>query len=901
MTRLALDLAGRRQLILVVDDLHLAGAAAIASFTELVRNLADRSHHENARILLIATCHPQLPGDLLEATLTHIKREPIVLGLTVDGLDEPETAELLRHAFTERCAPVVIDAVQRASHGNPLFVLELAANLRDRDLVVEDPAGLRPRASLGELVLPHTAPEAIARRLESLPDDSRHLLRMAAVYGDEFAPADLLTVCPGFEVERVIDAATREGLIEPRGGAFAFHHHLIRHALLEAMGPLERKAAHRRIADALLERAPDDPAQLVTVAIHLLECDGADHNQDELGSLYERAGDAAMTVFARATALRLYEAALATAPYVETLTRRQLGWLQVRTARANDNAGDGARARGLYFQAVQNLRLSTDFQAWGLAVLGWERTYTVASEPIPTVSYEQEFAERSGEAGRDLRIRLLTQRADALQLARDPADIEVARAAVELAEQSQDAAARAEAFATMGLVLMRHLEPRAALTSFDASRIAAADDPNPIFRGWGWSRRAWPLILMGHLSDAQRSAGESSAFGRRNNHWAGAALAEAFGHSASVLRPSPQVQPSAAEALLMIGRSNYLQASFILDSAVAWHRLLMGEFDEAADAAAQWERLAGGLGALPLRALIDVARGQRPRVIETLGMRPWRPSVRGETDFVSLGSLCASAELAGSLETQPNAERVYELLSPLPGRGIVFSLAPPILIERSLGICARILGQRSLAEGHLLRADRIAAESGAATEGALVALERLRLATQVGSISGAQLEAGASAARHFPEHGLLWPLEATLNLLRNVPRSKAALHLLPDQLSPTEREVLEEHDRGATESQVAQRLLLSERTVHDHLARAQARLAHAAAPPSAESPGQPPALAELTPREREVLSLIALGRTNAQIAEELIISQHTAIRHVANILAKTGSANRTEAARLLSV
>jgi pimeloyl-ACP methyl ester carboxylesterase/DNA-binding CsgD family transcriptional regulator len=52
----------------------------------------------------------------------------------------------------------------------------------------------------------------------------------------------------------------------------------------------------------------------------------------------------------------------------------------------------------------------------------------------------------------------------------------------------------------------------------------------------------------------------------------------------------------------------------------------------------------------------------------------------------------------------------------------------------------------------------------------------------------------------------------------------------------------------------------------------------------------------LSSRELEVLRLIAAGRSNPQIAEELVISLNTVQRHVSNILAKTGAANRTEAA-----
>jgi DNA-binding NarL/FixJ family response regulator len=52
----------------------------------------------------------------------------------------------------------------------------------------------------------------------------------------------------------------------------------------------------------------------------------------------------------------------------------------------------------------------------------------------------------------------------------------------------------------------------------------------------------------------------------------------------------------------------------------------------------------------------------------------------------------------------------------------------------------------------------------------------------------------------------------------------------------------------------------------------------------------------LTPREREVLALVAQGRSNRAIAEELFISVKTASVHVSNILAKLGVASRTEAA-----
>ena len=51
----------------------------------------------------------------------------------------------------------------------------------------------------------------------------------------------------------------------------------------------------------------------------------------------------------------------------------------------------------------------------------------------------------------------------------------------------------------------------------------------------------------------------------------------------------------------------------------------------------------------------------------------------------------------------------------------------------------------------------------------------------------------------------------------------------------------------------------------------------------------------LTPRELEVLRHVAEGRTNAQIAANLYITEKTADAHVSNILRKLGAARRTEA------
>jgi DNA-binding NarL/FixJ family response regulator len=83
---------------------------------------------------------------------------------------------------------------------------------------------------------------------------------------------------------------------------------------------------------------------------------------------------------------------------------------------------------------------------------------------------------------------------------------------------------------------------------------------------------------------------------------------------------------------------------------------------------------------------------------------------------------------------------------------------------------------------------------------------------------------------------------------------------------------------------------IDEGRLHDILKRASAA--------RAPELGAFPKLAALTPREREILQLLARGLDNQAIAGQLHLSTHTARTHVGNILRKLGVHSRAEAARV---
>ena len=97
------------------------------------------------------------------------------------------------------------------------------------------------------------------------------------------------------------------------------------------------------------------------------------------------------------------------------------------------------------------------------------------------------------------------------------------------------------------------------------------------------------------------------------------------------------------------------------------------------------------------------------------------------------------------------------------------------------------------------------------------------------------------------------------------------------------------------------------RALGDHDAAASSSWTRRASPSNGSAParprprrparraGDPRAGPSLTARECEVLRLVAAGRTNREIAAELVISEHTVARHVQNIFAKLDLPSRAAA------
>lgn len=79
-----------------------------------------------------------------------------------------------------------------------------------------------------------------------------------------------------------------------------------------------------------------------------------------------------------------------------------------------------------------------------------------------------------------------------------------------------------------------------------------------------------------------------------------------------------------------------------------------------------------------------------------------------------------------------------------------------------------------------------------------------------------------------------------------------------------------------------------------------ARLMRSLRADPAETPAMPPELASLSPRERDILTLIGDGLTNREIGKRLYLSEKTVKNHISRLLAKLGVQRRVQAAVLAS-
>jgi DNA-binding CsgD family transcriptional regulator/tetratricopeptide (TPR) repeat protein len=255
--------------VFALEDLHWADPATLLVVRAVVRRLA-------ALPVLVAVTLRPAPRSPELGRLLAVLPAGTTRHLVLPPLDEPATAALAGQVTAGTPAPRLLAEIRTAG-GNPLYVIEMLRALAadGRMSVVggvadiagdgaENGAGNRPRNRI-----PESLRRTLQRRMGALSAPTLNLLRLAAVLGATFLPAELVQLAgrPLAELLPAVQEAVHAGVLEESGERLAFRHELLREALYAGIPAGVRTALHRDVGHALA--AAGAPAERVAVQLSL--------------------------------------------------------------------------------------------------------------------------------------------------------------------------------------------------------------------------------------------------------------------------------------------------------------------------------------------------------------------------------------------------------------------------------------------------------------------------------------------------------------------------------------------------------------------------------------------------------------------------------------------------------
>jgi len=841
-------LGSERPAVLVVEDLHWADRSTRDLLAFLVRNL------RHGRLLLVMTyrsdeLHRRHP---LRPFLAELDRGRRAERLELARFGRDEVAAQLAGIQGTPAPPELTERIHARSDGNAFFVEELAATA----------------AADGEL--PPSLRDTLLARIELLAEPTQQVLGVAAAAGARVGH-DLLAEVAGLPDAELL-AGLREAvsahvlLVAADDGAYGFRHALVKEAVYAELLPGERTRLHARFAAALAGRdAGGDPGLAAELAWHWY----AAHDLERALPAAVEAGRAAERAFAYAEAQRQFERALELWDRVPGATAGlDKAELLARAGEAAANAGAADRAVALVRGALAEVAPGRDPLLAGQLTERLGFHLRIAGRPGAMEAY-QEAIGLVPPGPTVERARVLAGLGQALMLrARFAEAIATCEEAIQVARAAGSPAVETHALCSLGTAMARIEDPDDGLAALGEARRLAAE--------------------LGLAKDEARACVNLSD------------LLNDLGR----LEEAVVVAMEGIEVATAAGLRRTFGVFLAGNAAAALYN--QGRWDETAELTAAYLELGDDedLNTVTLRqsmAMLDAGRGH----------------------FESaLGHVRAARRLAGdefiAVQYPPNLAAAEAEVAAWRGRleeaaaavaGGLAALQGPLVDLRAcllLAIGLRVEGERArlatarhdhetLTDARLV-ADELVQWARGTFAGSRVAWRRAVLATCEAEWARVQGEPDPerwlAAVAAWEESGHPYPLA--------VARWRAAEALLAGR---GDRTLVAELLRRshATASGLGAEPLRGELERLARLGRVDLRPRDPSGAPAGPTPEPTDAAAAgvalgLTARELEVLTLVAEGRSNRQVAEALFISAKTASVHVSNILAKLGVASRVEAA-----
>jgi len=845
----------RIPVLLVVEDLHWADQSTRDLLGFLVRNL-------RAGVALVLTCRSDelRPGHPLGPFLVELSRGGRAERLDLGRLGRRELTELVAGILGGPPSPGLSQEILARSGGNPFFAEELLAARRE---------GTRLPPALRDLLL---------ARVDNLPGPAQEVLAAAAVAGSR-VDHELLAAATGLDDGQLVPllraAVARHLLaVDEVGGGYVFRHALVQEAVYGELLPAQRGPLHAAYARALDRRIGRRDADAGGTAVELAQLayhwQGAGDQGQALPALV-RAGQAAERAAAPAEALEHYQRALELWDQVPgAAASRPLVQVAVlhRAAETADLAGRSELALALATRALGQIDAAAEPLRAGvlldrLCYYHWfasDRSAAIAAieRAVATVPAEPPTWERArvlAAYGRELM--LVGRQSQAMAWCEE---------AIAVARQVDARAEEAHALNMLGSALGKLGRIEAGITHLEQAREIASE------LGEGTELILVHMNLATLLEESGRCADGADVY------LAGLDVARRFGAFGSY---GPRLLPDAATALLSLGRR--AEAGQLVAEA----------FELDLESPADRNR--------PL-----IARGN---------LRLWDGDLAAaQADFSQvLAELSAPPDPVGAAEVQWYLAEAALWDGRLPdgraavadGLAALAGTEEPYWITR---LCGTGLAVEAAAAGQG-RGGRSGAGYQAVRDRAAGLLDRIRsmssapdvvlTPTLAASVLTAEAEwsrvDGASDPERWASSAEAW---------------QALSHPWPSAYArwrQAEALLAARAPRAAGRAALTQGWMLASTHSAALLVteiQALARRARIELPPSGQAatgqddrPGRRTGdELGLTSRERDVLALLAEGRTDRQIAEALFISPRTVAMHVSSILAKLGVPNRGGAA-----
>jgi DNA-binding CsgD family transcriptional regulator len=839
-------LAERTPLLWVIEDLHWADRSTRDLLAFLVTSL------RSGRVLLVCTFRSDELHRLhpLRGLLGELGRHRRVVRLELPRFTRAEVAEQLAGLLGDDPPAGLVDDVLARSDGNPFFTEEL--------VLAGD--GASPAT------LPPSLQEVLLARVVRLGGATQQVLGAAAAAGPGVT-GPVLAAVTGMDEAELLDGlreAVDQQVLrrpEPGGEGYAFRHALLAEAVYGELLPGERVRLHTALAEALEAGVATEEAP-ATRAARLAHHWSAAGDQPRALSASLAAADAAEHVYAFAEVQLQLERVLELWDRVADAEARagaDRAAVLARCAEAAYTAGDPGRAAQLVRAALALVDPAREPRRAGLLHEQLARFLRMSGAPA-ALGEQQEAVRLVPPDPSPERARVLASLAQLLVLVARFADARgLAEEAAAIARQV--GALREEAIARTALAgALVHLDDAdAGLAEMEAAAVLARKAGDVVDLMRAFVNHSDGLLATGRLEQAATVALDGIREARRLG------MARSYG--------LPDLFTNATEALVGLGR-----------------------WDQA-------ERISGeGLQAFPVdpansalpvaRAALDLGRGDldaaetRLRTVQRLLPTPIVEPQRSGPLFAGL------AEVALWRGDPDHAKALVAEAVPLVAddpryAAPLYALGVRIEADRAELARARHprepTGDDGTADGLLARLREAATGPVAAGMPELAAWCALGVAERARLDGRPDPDAWAAAASSWERLGQ--PYRTAYAGFRHAEALMAS------------------GDRGAAAT-VLRRAAdvsgrLGARLLHGEVQalarRARLDLAPTAPAPEAEAP-TPAGQLGLTPREVEVLALVAAGRNNRQIAQALFISPKTASVHVSNILAKLGVATRVEAA-----